>query len=127
MPRASFWNKCFCIGAHKTGTTTLGRVLDLLGYDVAPQQEVEMASVRQVQDGHDGELASMMQRLDAFQDSPFSQGHAYVALDALFPGSRYILTYRDPQEWFDFLTSFHAGLMGKPVHLLSRENVARFS
>lgn len=125
--KGKLWNKCFCIGAHKTGTTTLGRVLELLGYDVAPQQEVEMACVRQVQYGQYGELASMVERHDAFQDSPFSQGHAYIALDALFPGSRFILTYRDPQEWFASLTSFHAGLIGKPVHMLNREDVARFS
>ncbi len=110
--KAKVWNKCFCIGAHKTGTTTMNQLMGLLGYDCAPQSEVEMATTHQVQLGIYRELKEIVSRYDFFQDSPFAYGVVFVALDALFPGSKFILTYRDPEEWWRSRINFDARRFG---------------
>jgi hypothetical protein len=38
---------------------------------------------------------------------PFSQGVTYAVVDAMFPGSKFILTVRESNAWFDSLTRFH--------------------
>jgi hypothetical protein len=38
---------------------------------------------------------------------PFSQGLTYAVVDAMFPGSKFILTVRDPNAWFESLARFH--------------------
>lgn len=96
------FNKVFGIGANKTGTTSLMMVFALLGLKVAPQQEGELMGM-QGYHGHLDGLRSYIDRYDAFQDAPFSVKTVYAQLDALFPGSRFILTHRDPEVWF---TSF---------------------
>ncbi len=106
MPRKDF-NKIFCIGYNKTGTTTLELVLRALGYRLPDQREQEMRIVKQLYLGNFQPLREFCEQYDAFQDMPFSQGVAYAQADCLFPGSKFILTVRDPQEWFDSLVRFH--------------------
>ena len=100
------WNKAFCIGTHKTGTTTLNLIFSLIGYDCAPQHEIEISTTEQVQNGIYRELFNQVKKYDFFQDSPFAEGSTYVALDAYFPQSKFIFTYRDPEKWFNSLLSF---------------------
>lgn len=92
------WNRCFGIGANKTGTTSLHAVAVLLGLR-ADQAAVEGSASVQAMRGNYRPLQEAMAQLDFHQDLPCSQGHTYVALDALFPGSRFILTLREPQAW----------------------------
>tara|TARA_B100000674_G_scaffold471193_1_gene459764 strand:+ start:989 stop:1804 length:816 start_codon:yes stop_codon:yes gene_type:complete len=105
--KAKLWNKCFGIGQHKTGTTSLNKIFQLLGYDCAPQQEIEIATTKQVMHGNYVELFRQVEKYDFFQDSPFAQGLCWVALDAKFPGSKFIYTDRDPDSWFASLFNFH--------------------
>tara|TARA_Y100001968_G_scaffold125472_1_gene114463 strand:- start:7136 stop:7915 length:780 start_codon:yes stop_codon:yes gene_type:complete len=100
------WNKVFCIGTHKTGTTTLNLIFYLIGFDCAPQHEIEISTTEQVQYGIYRELFNKVNAYDFFQDSPFAEGSTYVALDAYFPQSKFILTYRDPENWFDSMIKF---------------------
>ena len=86
--------KIFCIGFHKTGTSSLALALERLGYRVTGPNGV-----------HDPEIARnvlpMVQRLvsefDAFQDNPWPI--VYRHLDQAYPGSKFILTLREPSAW----------------------------
>lgn len=106
LPRKRF-NKLFCIGANKTGTTTLELVFNALGYRMPSQVEQEMRISLQLWQGNLLPLQEFCARYDAFQDLPFAIGQAYVQADALFPGSKFILTLREPDAWFDSLKRFH--------------------
>ncbi|MBN9670323.1 sulfotransferase [Roseibium aggregatum] len=106
------FNKIFCIGDNKTGTTTLERVLRLYGYHLPDQQEQEIRLTKRVFETDYTELTRFCSRYDAFQDMPFSQGLTYVAADALFPNSKFILTERDPESWFSSLVNFHKKIYG---------------
>ena len=106
------FNKLFCIGYNKTGTTTLATVLRFLGYRLPKQQEQEVRLTKQCFDTNYSEFVSFVSSYDAFQDMPFSQGLTYVVADSLFPNSKFILSERDPEHWFNSLTSFHRKLFG---------------
>jgi len=99
--------KVFCIGYNKTGTTTVESVLKSLGYSMPKQKDQEMTVVEELHLGNYKPLRALCSKYDAFQDMPFSQGVTYAVLDVMFPGSKFILTTRDSNEWFESLKRFH--------------------
>lgn len=100
-------SKVFGIGFGKTGTTSLEMIFRTLGLRVPIQQEQEMCIVKPLHEGNFQPLIEFVGQYDAFQDKPFSEGVAYAQVDALFPGSKFILTVRDPDEWFDSLCRYN--------------------
>ena len=86
--------KVFCIGFHKTGTTTLEVALKKLGYRVTGSfgtKDPDIASKVH-------EMAyAMVERFDAFEDNPWPI--LYKELDERFPGSKFILTRRPAEAW----------------------------
>ena len=91
--------RAFGIGFHKTGTTTLAHALYSVGYRVTGWEPLE-----RLLGGNPGRNESVerlwahfSRRLDdhdAAQDTPWFM--FYRRLDERFPGSRFILTTRDP-------------------------------
>jgi hypothetical protein len=99
--------KVFCIGRNKTGTTTMAKVFQMFGYRLGDQQEGELFIEDWARRDFRG-LIEYCKKSDAFQDSPFSRLYTYQALDAAFPGSKFILTVRDSSEqWYESATRFH--------------------
>ena len=94
------FNKIFCIGNHKTGTTSLNYIMHGLGFSCAPQAKLERDCTLEATKGNYEPLIQYIKRFDFFQDSPFAHANTYVAVDALFPRSKFIYTYRDPNKWF---------------------------
>ncbi|MCP5022398.1 MAG: hypothetical protein GY930_11555 [bacterium] len=86
--------KVFGVGFHKTGTTSLGHALEHLGYRVAGAFGVHDAQIGDVA------LEQALERIpnyDAFQDNPWPL--LFREIDRKFPGSRFILTTREPEAW----------------------------
>lgn len=104
--------KVFCIGFNKTGTTSVREALEELGYRIGSQPEAEMF----VDDWACRDFVRIIDYCtasDAFQDVPFSLPFTFQALDAAFPGSKFVLTVRrDSETWYRSLTTFHAKLFG---------------
>ena len=113
------YNKIFCIGFNKTGTTSLERILRHYGFILPNQQEQEIRLSKQVFSTNYSELITFVNNFHAFQDMPFSQGLTYVALDALFPNSKFILTERDSEDWFNSYTLFTKKMFGLNIDNLS--------
>ena len=86
--------KVFCIGFHKTGTSSLSAALKKIGYRVTGPNGVDDANIAT-------NVVAMADRLvdqfDAFQDNPWPI--IYKELDAKYPGSKFILTLRDSTSW----------------------------
>jgi len=86
--------KVFCIGFHKTGTTSLAEALQVLGYRVTGPNGV-----------HDPDIATkvrpmaweLVEKYDAFQDNPWPI--LYKELDTRYPGSKFVLTVRNTESW----------------------------
>ncbi len=86
--------KIFGIGFHKTGTTSLANALSCLGYRVTGPNGVDNPNI--AEEVH--EMAfDLVSKFDAFQDNPWPI--LYKELDHKFPGSKFILTVRPPDDW----------------------------
>ena len=86
--------RVFCIGWHKTGTSSLGHALVQLGYSVLGCRLDMVHPLRQ--DDLEAVLG-LAGQFDALQDVPWAA--LYRELDQAFPGSRFILTEREEQSW----------------------------
>lgn len=84
-----------------------------LGLAVAPQRPAERLTLEWAKGNSTRLLRFVKYRGEAFQDIPFSLPGCYKAMDAAFPGSKFILTVRDSADvWYRSLTSFHAKKFG---------------
>ena len=105
--------KVFCVGRNKTGTTSLGAALEGLGFKLGDQAQAEGL----LEDWARRDFSRLIEycdSADAFQDIPFSLDYTFQALDAAFPGSKFILTTRDSaDEWYRSVVEFHTKLIGK--------------
>lgn len=86
--------KIFCVGYQKTGTSSLGRALEHMGYRVCGAvglKEPDLPrTIREV-------AFAQIPKFDAFQDNPWPI--LFRELDQRCPGSKFILTRRDPDSW----------------------------
>jgi hypothetical protein len=86
--------KVFCIGFHKTGTKSMKAALTVLGYRVTGPDGVYDP---QIATNVSAMAARLGDEFDAFQDNPWPL--LYREMDARYPGSRFVLTVRDPEAW----------------------------
>lgn len=115
-------SKVFGIGFQKTGTTTLGVILDRLGYrvasyhdfrDLAGRRDLGMAEI-------ETRALGIAAGVDAAKDTPWPL--LYESLDRAFPGSKFIHVIRDEEAWIrsavnDFGSKFnglHLAIYGVP-------------
>lgn len=86
--------KVFCVGFQKTGTTSMGAALEILGYRVTGGNWARDPEVARVALQRALETAPLY---DAFQDNPWPL--LYQEMDKAFPGSKFIMTIRPPEQW----------------------------
>ena len=94
--------KVFCIGFQKTGTTSINMALTELGYRVASVygRDLDLATLRAT--WLDRGLAKARE-VDAVEDMPWPL--MFRELDATFPGSKFILTWRETDRWLKSICS----------------------
>lgn len=94
---------------QRTGTTTLGEILLILGYNV-------VATVPNLAEylmkGDKEYVLRFAEKFDAFQDLPWI--FLYKELDQKFPGSKFILTSRNEESWITSMVS-HFGQTDTPM------------
>jgi len=106
--------KYFCIGRNKTGTTSLKRAFEDLGFTVGDQRKAEILYGKHYFKGNFQPIIDYCKTAQVFQDVPFSHPETYKHLDKAYPGSNFILTLRDnPEQWYRSITRFHAKLFGR--------------
>lgn len=93
--------KVFCIGMHKTGTTSMGAALKYLGYKVMSNwgmysSDIENQVLYVAQE--------CLHRFDAFEDHPWA--FIYPYLDGKCPDGKFILTIRDTESWYASVLHF---------------------
>ena len=96
--------KVLGIGFHKTGTSTFKSAVSLLGYSFAPRFEVSGQIEDTVLVSRALEIAATV---DAVQDNPWPL--LFRELDDAFPGSKFVLTIRDTDEWWVSLVHHFGG------------------
>lgn len=86
--------KVFCIGFHKTGTTSLKIALDMLGYRVTGPNGTKDP---QISEKVHAMADALVEKYDAFQDNPWPV--LYREMDEKYPHSKFILTMRSSESW----------------------------
>lgn len=102
--------KVFCIGWHKTGTTTMGEAFLLLGYTVVGAR---LDFAKKLLNGDTGTVIEEAKKYDAFQDVPWAA--LFKELDAAYPNSKFILTTRDENKWL-ISAQKHFNNLNIPLH-----------
>lgn len=111
-------SKVFGIGLPKTGTSSLGKALEILGYQVCYENfqivventlEVSLCMENLQADPKLSdkvvEIAiNMASQYDAFQDIPWLL--YYKKIDQVYPGSKFILTTRNIDSWLQSIKCF---------------------
>jgi hypothetical protein len=93
--------KVFGIGLNKTGTSTLHRALELLGYRSLHFGGWETnGHILRAIDERKPMLSYLDPEPDAISDVVFVTYYFYLA-DAQYPEAKFILTLRDIDEWLD--------------------------
>lgn len=92
------------VGMHKTGTKSLASALRTLGYRVTGPFGIDDPSTAREALPRALEI---LRDFDAAQDNPWP--FLYRELDAAFPGSKFILTHRDPDEWIESVVRHFGG------------------
>jgi hypothetical protein len=93
--------KIFGVGLPKTGTTSTAEALRILGFNVI-HNPVDPVTVSQLMTS-DFRL-SILEKCDGIMDLPSSL--FFEEYDALYPGSKFILTTRDETPWLDSCESW---------------------
>lgn len=88
--------RIFGIGLHKTGTTSLNTALRILGYESAHWRSAHWAKAIWREMNNTGKSPTM-EKSYALTDLPFPL--MYDRLDKAYPGSKFILTVRDEEQW----------------------------
>lgn len=122
--------KVFCIGFHKTGTTSLYAALSMLGYKTTGTIAYDWTAERLASEGA-AFCIKTMREFDACEDMPWP--HFFRELDAAYPGSKFILTLRDLEPWHasvdahfgDKTTELNIFSYGRE-HAAARENKGRW-
>ena len=93
--------KVFGIGLSRTGTQTLNRALQMLGYEAAHYPPITCYRLGRA-------LLDLDEagKYDALTDIPVAR--FYKELDSAFPGSKFIMTVRNPDDWIESVERLYA-------------------
>jgi len=87
--------KVFGLGMSRTGTTTLGNCLEILGYNVT-DNNFELC--KDIKNNNYNNLWKVIDKFDAFEDNPYP--FVYKEVYKKYPNAKYILTtHIDSKSW----------------------------
>lgn len=102
--------KIIGIGFQKTGTSSLRDALRILGFTVGDTRYKLLFPILRK---NWRKVKKTINRYDAIEDNPYPI--IYRDLDQLYPGSKFILTIREPDSWYKSV-SRHIGNLRDPMH-----------
>ena len=94
------YNKIVGIGFHKTGTSSLRKALQFLGFKVLGDRP-DLAG--DIKNNNFINIFNLIKKYDAFEDNPWPFLYKYI--DINFPNSKFILTIRNEKNWIKSIIS----------------------
>jgi len=92
----------FCIGANKTGTSSLREALKFLNVGKVCPEHLGYQIIHTVYKKQYKQLFQLCNQYDVFQDIPYNLSEVYKVLDDVYQ-AQFILTLREPEAWFHSL------------------------
>jgi hypothetical protein len=102
--------KIFEVGVMRTGTTSLGRAYEILGFNHRGCNHVLNNKFNKERDYN--MLFNVIDKYDAFQDVPWQSIDVQI-LDKKYPGSKFILLERDDESWIRSLEYWSSPALNK--------------
>ena len=109
--KKSYSGKVFCIGYNKTGTTTLGKSFEMLGYR---NSSFNKKVWRQFYANKEfNKILEYTSKFDSFDDLPWLKEDMIPILDKTFPKSKFIYLTREEESWKKSFYNWRYKVMGK--------------
>lgn len=100
-PYNEHYNKVFCVGWVKTGTTSFAQAMRRLGFK---HQSFDVDIWRKwYGKGDIHKIINHAKYFDSFDDLPWNKTEILERFDSEFPNSKFILLERDSEQWFNSL------------------------
>ena len=102
-------NKIIGASFGRTGTTSLRKALELMGFGPCYHMHELFSNPQHIfqwekaLERKPNALKNLMRKYKSMVDFPVCS--YYKELYEMFPGSKVLLTYRDPEEWYDSISS----------------------
>ncbi len=116
--------KVFCIGRNKTGTTSVELVLKEFGYKMGNQTRGELL-LNDYKNKNWEAITNFCQTAQGFQDVPFSWPETWKHLYKKYPNAKFILTYRNDEDWYQSITKFHSKLFADGKRIPTKEDLQK--
>lgn len=111
LRKPQYNSKVFCIGFNKTGTTTIGKSLEILGYrNTSFNKKIFRKYYKSNQID---KVLDYMARFDSADDLPWLKEDMIPILDRSFPKSKFIYLIRDEESWKKSLRNWSFNRTGK--------------
>ena len=104
--------KVFCLSMQRTGTTSVGEFLKDQGYRVARESDGVLYSwsYHWQKGNYDKIFHSLaFKAFTAYEDAPWWFPGFYKEVHRRFPDAKFILLYRDVDQWFDSMIKLKGG------------------
>lgn len=95
--KETYSGKVFCIGYNKTGTTSLGESLRILGYKHSSYSD--KVWLKYYGNNKIVEILKYTAKFESLDDLPWLKEDMIPILDKVFPNSQFIYLTRDEESW----------------------------
>ncbi|MDR9409546.1 MAG: sulfotransferase [Balneolaceae bacterium] len=109
--------KVFIIGFHKTGTSSMGKAFQILGYRVCGNLKEGFDFKKQDKPAEKyifSKAKTLLPRFDCFQDTPWFM--FYKELYEVHPNAYFILTVRPEENWIQSVVNHFGNRDNSPYH-----------
>jgi hypothetical protein len=110
LRKTRYNGKVFCIGFNKTGTTSLGKSLEILGYR---NTSFNPKVWQQYKNGEIDKVLKYTAKFDSCDDLPWLRIDMIPLLDEKFPGSKFIYLKREENSWKKSYKNWRKKVFGK--------------
>jgi len=109
--KSNFGPKVFCIGYNKTGTTTVGKSLEILGFRNSSFNKTVWRKYYKTGDLE--KIIKYTSRFESFDDLPWLKEDIIPIMDKKFPNSKFIYLERDETSWKSSFKNWNIKVTGK--------------
>lgn len=120
LRKKKYTSKVICIGYNKTGTTSLGQSLRMLGYRHSTFDQKVWR--KYYKNNQIVKILNYTAKFDSVDDLPWLKEDMIPILDRVFPNSKFIYLTRDEESWKRSLYNWTYQLTGKYPDIDERLN-----
>lgn len=111
LRRPVYGSKIFCIGYNKTGTTSVGKSIESLGFRHSSFNKKVWRNY--YANNNIDKILNYTAKFDSFDDLPWLKEDMIPILDDAFPNSKFIYLHREEEDWKQSYQNWRFKLFGE--------------